>query len=100
VRGFVGLISALPSWLYLRVICPVAAPLGSWLSGRLLGHRISAQAFQYRVLVSLRGLQFGYPHALAPFEVNLPDSPYASQTRTVAFFAKASDLKAALDAHR
>lgn len=84
-KAVVGMANSIPPWLYVNVVCPVGAAVLAPVSPWLLGSRISTEAFKYRVLLSLRGLHFGYPPAISHLSVPVPTSNFASATTTVAF---------------
>jgi SAM-dependent methyltransferase len=85
VRAVVAVANVIPAWLYINVVAPVAAAVFAPSARRLLGSDLTAEAFRYRVLLSLRGLQFGYPEEIAGQSVPVPTSRYASAETSVAF---------------
>jgi SAM-dependent methyltransferase len=95
-HAVVAIVSALPLWLYLRVVCPIAAAILSPLSGLIMGSHISRGAVRYRLLLSLRNLQFGFPEELSPHLSPVPNSKYASPDTTCAFFGTPAQLETAL----
>lgn len=95
-RAAVAIVNALPLWLYLKVICPIAAALLSPLSGLIMGSQISREAVRYRLLLSLRNLKFGFPKELSPYVSPVPNSKYASPKTTCAFFGTPALLETAL----
>jgi hypothetical protein len=97
-RAVVAVVTAIPPWFYVNVICPIAAALLSPLSSLIMGSRISREAFRYRLLLSLRGLRFGFPRQLSPYVLPVPNSKYASPKTTCAFFGTPTQLESALTA--
>lgn len=84
----------LPATFYSRIVCPVAAAVFAPLSRFLLGKKIDATAFRYRVLVSMRGLHFGFPSELGPWERPTKTSNYASSKTTASFLLSRQNVEA------
>jgi SAM-dependent methyltransferase len=85
VRALVGIINRVPLPFYLRVCCPLGAALLAPCSRWLLGQPISRSVIQYRIMISLRGLEFGFPCQLAQFRVQTPNCSIASENTTASF---------------
>jgi SAM-dependent methyltransferase len=85
VRAIVKMINMIPLQLYLRVCCPLGAAILAPCSRWLLGEPINRSVIRYRVLISLRGLEFGYPRQLEPYRVRTPNCGIASEKTTESF---------------
>ncbi|MEM5492956.1 class I SAM-dependent methyltransferase [Hoeflea sp. AS16] len=95
VRAVVAVANIIPAWLYINVVAPVAAAVFAPSARWLLGSDLTAEAFRYRVLLSLRGLQFGYPDVIADQSVPVPTSRYASAETSVAFLLNRNAITSA-----
>jgi len=85
VQAIVKTINLVPLQFYLRVCCPLGATILAPCSLWFLGEPISRSVIRYRIMISLRGLEFGYPQQLAAYRVPTPNCAISSEKTTESF---------------
>lgn len=85
VEWIVKLISLIPSAFYIKVLCPIGSAILAPVSGILFGKKLSASEIHYRIMMSLRGLHFGYPKQLEPYLVETKNTGVASAATSASF---------------
>jgi SAM-dependent methyltransferase len=85
VQAIVKIIDRVPLPFYLRVCCPLGAALLAPCSRWLLGEPVSRSVIKYRVMISLRGLEFGFPGELERWRVPTANCSIASENTTASF---------------
>jgi SAM-dependent methyltransferase len=78
VQAMVKIINRVPLPIYLRVCCPLGALLLAPCSPWLLGEPVGRSIIKYRVMISLRGLEFGFPESLECWRVPTANCGIAS----------------------
>jgi hypothetical protein len=85
VQAMVKIINRVPLPFYLRVCCPLGASLLAPCSPWLLGEPVGRSIIKYRVMISLRGLEFGFPDPLECWRVPTANCSIASEKTTASF---------------